>query len=310
MLLVIAFAGFSIANERFFTWQNIENIIKQSSYMGIIAVGMTFVLLAGGIDLSVGSTMFIAGVVSGKLILDMDCPIWLAILAAVAAGGVIGAINAVCIAELKMLPFLVTLSTMFAARGLGAYITKSNLINYPREFTHLGSVRLLNIPVPVWIFIAVFVISLIILKFTPFGRQIYAIGNNADNARKAGIPSKKILLAIYIISGFLAAVGGVVSTIQIGQINTSFAEGYEFDAITAVVLGGTSLAGGIGDLFPGTLVGILLIFVIQAGLVYMQVNIYLQPIITALILLIAVFIDTVRSGYIKRLGHRNIMEIK
>ena len=304
ILFVVIFIVFSLLDRRFFSLANLENIILSSSFVGIIAVGMTFVLLTGGIDLSVGAIMYVAGGTIA-LLLEQGIPLGLAILAGVAAGTLMGCLNAFFISKLKIIPFMVTLGTLTAGRGLGLLITQSRNISVPPEM-RFGAVRALGLPIPILTFLLVILLAVIVLKFTPLGRQIYAMGNDVEAAKKAGLNTGRLTMFVYIISGFCASVGAVIAISQQGMVSAGFGNGVEFRAIAAAVLGGTSLFGGSGAVFPGTLVGTLLVQMIQNGLVYLQVDLYVQDLISPLVIFFAVFIDAQRTSLLKRLERRNI----
>jgi ribose transport system permease protein len=306
ILFIVVFVIFGIMSPKFFALKNFETIATGASYIGIIAVGMTFVLLTGGIDLSVGSVMYVSAAVCGLLISKYNAPIWIALIAAMVVGITVGAFNAFAIIKLKILPFIVTLSTMVAARGIGLFITKSKAVNFPDSITSIGSVRVIGIPLPMIIFALVVFVAYLFLTKTPLGRQIYAVGNDFEAAKKTGINTEKTLATVYIVCGLLAAIGGIVSVSQLGIVTAGFGDGDEFDAIAAAVLGGASLFGGIGSVFPGTVIGTVLIQMVQAGLVYIQADLYIQPIISAGIIFLAVFLDSVRIGQITKLERRNI----
>ena len=311
ILFVLLFIIFGIIAPRFLTGANITNILFAASYMGILATGMTFVLLAGGIDLSVGSNMYLSGVIAGLMINQVGAPIWVAFLVAVIVGGAFGFINAFFITRLKIVPFIVTLSTLIAARGAGLLITRSRSVDFPPEVNALAVTDVFGfLPLPIFVLILVVLISHLVLTRTQFGRQIYALGNNEESAQKAGINTRRLQSSIYVISGVLAAVAGFVSLTQIGRVQPNFGEAYELDAIAASVLGGASLFGGVGSVFPGTVLGTLMIQMIQAGLVFAAVDIYVQPIILAAIIFFAVFLDSVRSRQIARLERRHIMKLE
>jgi len=305
LLFVAIFVGFSLLSERFSSFRNFENIILSGADVGVIAIGMTFVLLTGGIDLSVGATMYITGAVLA-LLLENGWGLLPSIALGVAAGTLWGCFNAFLISKVKIIPFMATLGTLTAGRGLGLLITHSRHISVPAEM-RFGATRIFGlIPIPILIFALMIVLAVIILQYTPFGRQIYAMGNDPEAAKKAGLNTTRLTALVYILSGFCAAVASVISVSQVGSVSSSFGEGTEFQAIAASVLGGTSLFGGVGNVFPGTAVGILLIQMIQNGLIFLQVDLYLQEMVKALVILFAVFIDAQRMGLIKRLERRNI----
>ena len=202
---------------------------------------------------------------------------------------------------------MVTLSTLVAGRGLALLLTKSRAVGFPEEVIRIGSVRLFGIvPLPIVIFAVVVFCAYIFLDRTQLGRQIYAVGNDIEAAKKAGINTDFVRTVVYMVSGILAALGGFVSVAQLGIINAGFGKDAEFDAIAASVLGGASLFGGIGTVFPGTVLGSVLIQMVSTGLVFTQVDLYLQPLIAAAIMFIAVFLDSFRSGKLEILRRRNI----
>lgn len=309
VLFVLIFIMFGLIAPRFFTVKNFQNILSNASYIGIIAVGMTFVLLTGGIDLSVGSTMYLSAVVCGKLINEMGFPILPAVLLSLVVGFMVGMVNAFAITKLHLVPFITTLITQTIARGLGLFITRSIAVNYPDSVTLMSTSKIAGfIPLQIFIFLGVVFVAAIVLNRTRYGRQLYAVGNDLESAKKAGIKSSQLIASTYVISGVLAALGGFVTITQIGRVNAGFGSGDEFDAIAAAVLGGASLFGGIGTVFPGTVLGTVMIEMIQAGLVFANIDIYVQPIIMAAIIFSAVFIDSVRTTQIKKLERRNILK--
>ncbi len=306
ILFVLIFIVFGIMSPKFFMGQNLLNIIKQASYIGIIAVGMTFVLLTAGIDLSVGANMYLSAVVAGLLMKDYGVPVWLAFVVCLLVGILFGTFNAFFITKLKVIPFVVTLATLVAGRGLALLITKSQAVGFPDSVIRIGSATLLGIPVPIVLFALVVVVALVFLALTPTGRHIYAVGQNEESAKKAGLNNGRLLATVYIICGLLAALGGFISVAQLGIINAGFGEGIEFSAIAAAVLGGTSLFGGRGTVFPGTVIGAIMMQMITMGLVFTQVDLYLQPLVTAAIIFLAVFLDSMRNQQLQKMGRRNI----
>ncbi len=298
---------FGAAEPRFLQAESLLNIIKQASYIGILAVGMTMVLLAGGIDLSVGSCMYVSAIVGGLLMNRFGLPLGAALIGCLATGAAIGAVNAFFVTRLKILPFVVTLATMVSGRGLGLLLTKSRAVGFPEAVVRMGSVNLFGvIPLPIIFLMLVTAAVHLILKRTPLGRQFYAVGFDRETARKAGISTVRVQATAYVLSGFCAALGGFISVAQLGIVNAGFGKGDEFDAIAAAVLGGTSLFGGIGSVFPGTVLGAVMIRMVWSGLVFTQVNLYYQPLIFAVVLFTAVFLDSVRSRYLTGLRKRSL----
>ncbi len=307
ILFVVVFVIFGLSTRNWFTFSNLINILTRSSYIGILAVGITLPLLTGGTDLSVGANMYLSMSVAA-LMVRADMPLELALLACLAVGLIFGAINAFFIVKLKIPAFIVTIGTMTIGRGLGRRITNSVQLPMPPSLiSGIGSGNLFGIiPYPVLIFAVVVLVVALFLKRTITGRQIYAIGFNQEAAVKAGIRVNRVWASTYIICGFLAALSAIVSIAQVGSVVPAFGEGYEFNAISASVLGGTSLAGGIANIFPGVVIGTTLIQMVETGLVFLQVDLYLQPLISALVILFAVFLDSVRTSFVHKLQARNI----
>lgn len=305
ILFIIIFIGFSLLDHRFFTAQNFDNILRSSSFVGILAVGMTLVLLTGGIDLSVGAIMYVAGGLIG-IMLEQNFNLWLSISVGLLSGIVFGLFNAFIITKLKIIPFMATLGTLTAGRGLALLITHSRALSFPASIK-VGAVKVFDlIPVPVLIFLIVVTVAFLILLLTPLGRQIYALGNDLEAAKKAGLNTDRLIAFVYIFSGFCAALAAVVAITQQGRVSASFGSGIEFRAIAAAVLGGTSLFGGVGLVFPGTFIGVMLMQMIQTGMVYLQVDGYLQDIVVACVIFFAIFIDAQRIGLLRKLERRTI----
>lgn len=305
IMFLVIFIGFSVLDQRFFSFQNFDNILRSSSFVGIIAVGMTFVLLTGGIDLSVGAIMYVSGGLVG-ILLEQNVNLWLAILVGLLSGIVFGMLNAFVITKFRIIPFMATLGTLTAGRGLALLITHSRALSFP-DSIKVGAVKVFNLlPIPVVVFIVVVAIAVIILKMTPLGRQIYALGNDVEAAKKAGLNTDRLIAFVYVVSGLCAALAAIVAITQQGRVSASFGSGIEFRAIAAAVLGGTSLFGGIGMVFPGTFIGILLMQMIQTGMVYLQVDGYLQDIVVAGVIFFAIFIDSRRMDLLHKLERRTI----
>lgn len=305
ILFALVVAVFATLAPRFLTADNAVNVLVQAAPTGIVAVGMTFVLLTAGVDLSVGAIMFLAAAIAGKM-LAAGQPLPVALGTMLATGAAFGAVNAVFVTRLRIVPFIVTLALLFVGRGLALTITQTRAMNLPDEFLQLGATRIAGVPLPLVVFGAVLLVAHVVLTRTPFGRQIYALGHHLDNARKAGIRTGRILAAVYMVSGLCAALGGILSLAQLGAVSPKFGEAYEFKAIAAAVLGGTSLFGGRGAVLPGTLLGAVLIQSIETGLVILNADPYLYPVITAAVIFIAVLVDSLRNTLLQRLTRRRI----
>jgi ribose transport system permease protein len=304
-LFMIVLAVFGALSPRFFTGPNLANIIVQSSSTAIVAIGMTFVLLTAGVDLSVGAVMFVAAAVAGKMVLA-GAPLWLALVVILVIGLACGALNAFFITRLRLIAFVVTLATLYVGRGFALWLTETRAMNLPASFLNLGTNRWVGLPVPIWILAAVLAVAHLVLSRTMFGRQVYAVGQDLEGARKAGIKTGRILAAVYVISGFTAAVGGILALAQLGSVSPTFGMNKEFSAIAAAVLGGTSLFGGRGRVFPGTVLGAVLIQSVENGLVIVNADPYLYPLVTSGIIFLAVLLDSVRTGLFAKWSRRPI----
>jgi ribose/xylose/arabinose/galactoside ABC-type transport system permease subunit len=309
----IEFGGLTAEFPRFWLPENIFNMIKQAAvFAGIIGVGMTFVLLTAGIDLSVGSNMYLSVVCAGLLMRSaLGLDIVPALIVSLAVGTLFGAVNAFCIIRLRIIPFMTTLGTLVIGRGLGTFLTDSQQIDFPERMNAFGQMLVLGfIPMPIVVFVLVVAAAWYILNHTPFGRQVYAVGNDIEAAKKAGIDTDRTLAMVYIISGFCAGLAGFVLASQLGgRVDRSFGETREFDAIAAAVLGGTSLFGGVGNVF-GTVIGAVLIQMVGTGLQFNLVNLYLQPMARALVIFLAIFFDSLREANMKKLKRRFIRPVE
>lgn len=296
---------FSLIAPNFLTFANFVNVGVQAAPVGIVAIGMTFVLLTAGVDLSVGAIMFVAAAVAGKLALA-GYPFGIVTLTMLGIGVAGGALNALFITRAGVAPFIVTLAFLFVGRGFALWLTNTRAMNLPEVFLELGALRLLGVPLPLAIFLGTALIAHVILQRTPIGRRIYAVGHSGEAARKAGINVPRVLTIVYMVSGLCAAAGAVLALGQLGSVSPKFGESYEFKAIAAAVLGGTSLLGGRGAVLPGTLFGVLLIQVVENGLVLMNADPYLYPLITSSIIFAAVLLDGARSRLQARSNRRKI----
>ncbi|WP_213881611.1 ribose ABC transporter permease [Pseudomonas sp. dw_358] len=291
--LVVVTLFMIFASDKFLTGANLENIARQVSINAIIAVGMTCVILTGGIDLSVGPVMALSGTLTtGLMVAGVPAPI--AILIGLLIGVGFGIGNGIFVAYLKMPPIIVTLATMGIARGLGLMYTDGYPISgMPDWFAWFGRGTLFGIQVPILIMLATYFLAWVLLQQTRIGRYIYAIGGNEEAVRLSGVRAPRFKLLVYCISGLTAAVAGLVlsSRLMSGQPNAGV--GFELDAIAAVVLGGASIAGGRG-VIVGTLVGAMLLGVLNNGLNMLGVSPYVQSVIKGGIILLAIFISKQR----------------
>lgn len=284
----------SFLSDRFMTGSNIFNILRQTSINAIIAAGMTFVILTGGIDLSVGATFAFSGAVAAWLI-GAGQPVFVAVIAALIVGMLIGVTNGFVISKGKLQPFIVTLATMTIFRGATLVFTQGKPISAGYEanaeaFAAIGNGYTLGIPNPILIMLVVFGVCYFLLKRTTIGRYVYAVGGNEEATKLSGVNVSRIKLFVYGISGFLAALAGVIITARLSSAQPTAGTGYELDAIAAVVLGGTSLAGGVGSVL-GTISGALIIGILNNALNLLNVSSYYQLLAKGLVILIAVLLD-------------------
>jgi len=297
--LIVLMAAVAVMSPSFMTVDNLLNILRQTSINAVIAVGMTYVILSGGIDLSVGSVLAFCGAVCAWLVAG-DLSIWLAIPLSLLLGAGLGAINGVVIGTGGVQPFVATLVAMTMLRGATLVFTDGRPITTGTgaaadAFWSVGGGYLLGIPVPVIVAAAVFAVCGLILTRTRFGRYTYAVGGNEVVARLSGIRVNLEKTTIYALSGLLAALAGVILTARLESAQPTAGAGYELDAIAAVVVGGTSLSGGKGTLF-GTLVGALIIGVLNNALNLMDVSSYYQMIAKGAVILRAVLADSRKSS--------------
>lgn len=288
--LVLLCIVITIVTPNFLSVSNITNVFTQVSVNAIIAIGMTFVILTGGIDLSVGSTLAISSAV-GASIVKSTGNVFLAIIVAAVIGIAVGLINGLLVSKGKLQAFIVTLATMTIFRGATLVFTDGTPISkLPEAFVKIGNGKLGFMPIPVIITIIIAIIAVYALSQTRFGRYLYALGGNEDASRLSGINTDKIKTLVYVVSGFASAITGVIITSRIGSASPNAGTGFELDAIAAVVIGGTSLAGGEGTI-TGTLIGALIIGVLNNGLNLMNVSPFYQSIVKGLVILIAVLLD-------------------
>jgi len=293
--LVLLCIVFSLTSDVFLATRNFLNVIDQVTVLGILALGMTGVIIIGGIDLSVGSILAVSCMVFGWLPQDYGLPYPLAVLLALLAGGACGLVNGLLITRAKLPPFIATLTVMSVARGLANLTTGGEqVVGYPAWFTRLATIRHLGfLSITVALFILLAIAGAIFLRYRATGRSLYAIGGNAEVARLAGIKVQRLTVWVYVVSGVLAGLAGLVLSARLDSSQPSAGLGYELDAIAAVVIGGASLSGGIGSI-GGTVVGVLIIGVLHNGLNLVGVSPFIQQIIIGCVIAAAVTIDKFR----------------
>lgn len=290
------FVLFSFSSPYFLKGRNISNILVQSSILAIIAAGETIVILTGGIDLSVGSIVALTSLFSAFVIVDMGQPVVIGIIMALILSGIIGLVSGVAISYGKVPAFIATLGMMSIARG-GALALKSGqpIAGIPAAYENLATYEIFGfIPIFIIYFLVVYIIGYIFLVHTRHGRYIYAIGGNIDAARLSGVNVKIYKTLAYVICGFFAGIGGVLLTARLDYATPIAGIGYELDVIAATVIGGTSLAGGEGNIF-GTFLGAVLIGTLRNGLTLLNVSSYYQQIIIGVVIVGAVFLDRIKD---------------
>lgn len=296
-ILIVLVIVFSCISDNFFTFINITNLIRQQAMVAIIAFGATFIMISRGLDISVGSTVALSGVIYAFGV-QKGISIPVSCMLAVLSGGVVGALNALMVVGARINPVIATLGTMLSVRGVAYLVAPNNraIVNgLPLEFMNLGRGYIGKIPIPVVIMIIIFILFHFILSKTLLGKYTYAIGGNPETSRLSGIPVKKVLATVYILTGLLTGLSGAMMASRLNSGNPQIGEGWEFDVIIAVFLGGVSMSGGEGTMV-GTLLGALIIGVIQNGMNIAGINPFYQYVIRGVVLVLAVIIDMTLKG--------------
>jgi putative xylitol transport system permease protein len=297
LAFVILCVILAFLNEYFLTPKNILNIVRQTSINGILALGETLVVLTQGIDLSVGSTLALAGIVAASMVRGAHADnAALAAAAGLAAGAGVGIVNGLLVARLAVPPFVATLGMLSIGRGLTfIYSNGMPIPNLSQKFLWIGQGDIAGIPIPIFFFLGAFIVLWVVLNKTTYGRYIYAVGGNEKSAKTAGIATKGIIISVYVLCGISAALGGLILTARTTSGLPQAGSSYELDAIAAVVIGGTSLNGGVGTI-QGTLIGALIIGVINNGLDLLGVSSFYQQVVKGAIIIIAVLLDSARHA--------------
>ncbi len=300
LFLLLLIAVFAAWNPRFLSLRNGINILTEVSIYGVIAVGMTFVILTAGVDLAVGSLLAFAAIAAAWVVQHLGgvVPEWLAALVTASAIGLVaGFVQGKCVTFLKVPAFIVTLGGMTIWRGATLILNDGGPISgFDDGYRWWGTGDILGVPVPVLIFVLVALIGHITLRYTRYGRQVYAVGGNAEAARLAGIDVKAIIVSVYVLVGLLAGLSGFLLSARLGSAEAVAGINYELRVIASVVIGGASLSGGSGSM-RGTLIGALLIGVLSNGLVIMHVSSYFQQVVIGLIIVAAVAFDVYAKSH-------------
>ncbi|MDR7416285.1 MAG: ABC transporter permease [Armatimonadota bacterium] len=314
VILLLLVAYLSLSAPYFFTVGNFKNILQQTAAVMILAVGQTVVIIGAGIDLSVAATLALSASLGAVAMTYWGQSVWVGVLLALAAGSLVGLVNGVVITKGRVPDFIVTLGTMSAARGVAliltgglpvpSHLTAIQLRAYlPQEIIWLGSGSLLGIPVAPLVALVMAFVGWVVLQHTPLGRGTYAVGGNREAARVSGIDVDRVKISGYVLSGFLAAVAGLVLTGRLNSANALMAEGMELQSIAAVVLGGTNLFGGVGGV-GGTVVGALIMGVLGNGLNLLNVSAFWQRVIMGLMIVLVVILDQWRRRQFEAWGER------
>ncbi|WP_456286325.1 ABC transporter permease [Microbacterium sp. JZ70] len=305
LVLVVLVIAFSVMAPSFLDPSNLFNIARQIATLGICAVGFAFVLITGGIDLSVGYQISLYVVVCGMLMAESGLPWYLAVLVVLVLGTCIGVLNGLIITLTGVAPLIVTLSMMTVLNGASYLLSRGlPIFGFPADFAILGQGAVLGVPVSLIVLIAVWAVGIFILNKTYVGRYFYAIGNNPEAARLSGVNTKATLILVYALCGFFTAIGAVLLLSRLSSAQSATGAGFEFSVLTACVLGGVSVMGGRGSLF-GAFVGVLIVGVLDNGLVLLNVSEYIQLVIKGVILLAAVIYDAMSKtsgGRRKQIG--------
>lgn len=299
LILLVMCVFVSMFSDSFFTWSNISNILSQSVTIGLTGIGITFVILTGGIDLSVGGQIVFIATCGMMLYTNKSLGMSEFSVVAVMLGlGILcGSVNGLIIVKFRMAPFIATLATNNITKGLALFLSKGKTIfGIPVSYSKVGLGVFLGVPICVWLMLILFILAYIILKRTTFGRKIYAVGSNTKSAWLSGINVNMTIFAAYLINGLMAAFAAYVLTSKLLSCPGTLGDGAELNAIAAVIIGGTSLTGGEGGIV-GTLIGALILTVISNALNLLSVSAFLQDVIKGCIILIAIVLDMARKGY-------------
>ena len=294
IILAVMFVLLGLRTEKFLSIGNIQNLFRQTAIYGVIAIGMTFVIMSGGIDLSVGAVVGLSGVLSSMFMSDQLAFKWsipASIIVAVAATTLIGLINGVIIFDGKVPPFIATLGLQIVVRGTIMLITNAQMVSgISRAFRDFSTLPILGFPALGWIWLGVAALSMLAIKYTTFGRNVFAIGSNTEAARLSGINIRLTTYGVYIVCSFLCSVAGVMMTARLGNGVPTGGIGYETDAIAAAVVGGASLSGAEGSII-GTVLGSLIMATLRNGGNLIGINSHLQEILIGLLIVLAVLLD-------------------
>ena len=298
-VLILIYVFFAISSPMFRTTNTLVSIFDSSYYIGFLAIGVTFVIITGGIDLSIGTVMMCSAIVGGVLHNNHNVPLWIALIVMIIVGGLFGLLNGIMIAKFKLPAFIATLGTMMISRGLGSIISNVQSTSFPLRDSENGWFRYIfrtsnNFPTGIIVLIVTAIIAAIVLNKTMIGRYIFSIGSNSEATRLSGVNVVKWQTMAYVISGLFAGIAGIAYAASFTTILPGSGGGMELDAIAAVVVGGTSLAGGVGSI-AGTIIGVYIMGVLQVGLPFIDLQPHYQTFITGFVVILAVYADIYRN---------------
>lgn len=307
VIILIAYAIFvQIINPKFLSQLNIMNFMRQGGYILLGGIGMTFVLIAGGLDLSVGSVLALSGVFAGFAMVNLGLPVFVGIAVGLAVGLLVGCINGLIIVRFKIPPMIMTLGMMYIARGI-VYITTRGVAVYPMPdgFKALEQSNLFGFPSVVTFAILLALLFHFVLKRTAFGRSVYAVGGNPDTAKLSGINLSKVMVFVYVICGLMAGLTGLVYASRLGSAQPGSGDGYEMNVIAACIIGGTSTFGGRGTIL-GTALGALFMSMLSNSMTLMKIDVNYHKLVIGIVLVLAVILDQ----YKRELAEKNAIGLK
>jgi len=291
------FLFFCLASDRFLTVSNLSSLLLQCSYYGVVVTGLAFVMISNDFDISVGAVAYVS-VSVGMIMISAGYPIMLGIGGTLLTGVFMGFINGIAITRLKIPAFIMTLGVLIAGRGVGhILVAERGGISVPEEMTALAQIRFGPLFLEVLFMFAVMAIGQFVLTKTPFGKRVVAIGDDEQSARRLGINIANTRLFLFTLSGFMASLAGAVYLTQVGYLHASFADGWEFNAISMAVIGGISLFGARGSILPGALMGIVLIVMLQNGLTIIGVSPYAHPFVIGFVIFTAILSDSLKNRH-------------
>lgn len=299
IVLFLIYAFFSVMSPAFRSASTLTSIMDASYYVGFLALGVTFVIITGGIDLSIGTNMMCAAITGGVLYNQLNFPLWAALIAIILMGTAFGLLNGILVAKLRLPAFIATLGTMMITRGLSSIVSKVQTETFPLRGVEDGWYKSIfrtsnNFPTGIILLLAMGIIAAIVLNRTKLGRYIFAVGSNREATRLSGVNIVKVEASTYVIAGFFAGIAAVSYAATYTTIMPGTGNGFELDAIAAVVVGGTSLAGGVGSIL-GTIIGVFIMTVLKVGLPYIDLQPHYQIFITGFVVILAVYIDIYRN---------------